>query len=245
MSMQDLEGKEIRINGELFTVKASFTNSAAGEETLVLVKPIADIIPDEPRTIQDLGFASSTNVNFPTEELDAALDFVDQRQGHNIEIAMIDPSGLISLHEIVLVGLSLKDPEFYRVRIDGDDKKMSIDFLINAFLLAKKFEFAIMEHNKMKDDSSSESDTPEMDTKEIYDDLFEGAMKYQRSANDDPRSANTEVPDITEVIKDILSKVKSSDSLNQKRFDETMDLKGFDEAMDSIFKGVFGGKQFR
>jgi hypothetical protein len=224
-TLEDLHGKEIRINGEVFTVKTSFTDTTAGEETLILVKPIEEEFPDEPRTIQDLGFTSATAVHFSSDELDAALDFIDQNQGHDIAIAMVDPSGLITIHDIVLVGISIKDPKFYRVRIGGDDKRMSIDFLINAFLLAKKFKFTLLGHKAaIKDIKANKANSDDSD---IYEDIYKGASK--------PRT-KTQKPNVDQVIKDILKTNTTSEN------DGNLEKEEFKQIIDSLFKGILNGR---
>ncbi len=186
--------KKIRVSGDLFDVVEAFNDNEANEEVLVLSRTKPCLAP---KTIQDLGYTSTEDVWFEAEERTQALGFIDQKQGQEIDIAMVEISGIIELKSVELIGSVLTEPQLYRVIMDGEEHKMELDFMVKAFLLAQEFIEA-----QLKADEADVDDTP------TEDDMPDFIKDLIGSLENGPTKRSSKKSSFEDVLKDILGDIK-------------------------------------
>lgn len=203
--------KKIRVSGDLFDVVEAFNDNEANEEVLVLSRTKPCLAP---KTIQDLGYTSTEDVWFEAEERTQALGFIDQKQGQEIDIAMVEISGIIELKSVELIGSVLTEPQLYRVIMDGEEHKMELDFMVKAFLLAQEFIEAQLE--------AGEDDADDAD-----DDMPDFIKELIGSLEKDPTKRSSKKSSFEDVIKDILGDIKKPEGSPDNALDDF--LEGFNE----------------
>ena len=215
--------KKIRVSGDLFDVVEAFNDNEANEEVLVLSRTKPCLAP---KTIQDLGYTSTEDVWFEAEEREQALGFIDHKQGQEIDIAMVEISGIIELKSVELIGSVLTEPQLYRVIMDGEEHKMGLDFIVKAFLLAQEFiEAQLKAGEDTAEDAADEDDMPDMP--DFIKDLIDSLEK-------DPTKRSSKKSSVEDVIKDILGDIKGtikSEGSPMNNLDNALDdfLEGFNE----------------
>jgi hypothetical protein len=151
----DIEiGKKIRIKNAEYYISDIFTDFTNNEDVLILKKPskiqkrIIDNI--EPSTIYDLGYTSPNEIDYSEEEKVIAAGLIDELLDSKTKIAIVDPSGLIRIEEVVLRGITITDRDLYIIEFKDGVQKMKVDFLLKAFLLSKEYQHALDSYRNKK-----------------------------------------------------------------------------------------------
>jgi hypothetical protein len=127
--------QKIKIKDDVYIISHSFLDMDTKEEVIILRKKQKVGLPT---TIYDFGYKSINEIVYNDSDILDASQELDGNINNTVEIAIIDPSGLVTIKEVILRGrLILKD--IYLIEFEGSLQKISLDFLINSFLFAKEF----------------------------------------------------------------------------------------------------------
>jgi predicted nucleic acid-binding OB-fold protein len=185
-----LKGKIIKIKGDEYTVTDQFIDFENNEEVIILKRPTIlkrdafDPKWDKPTTIFDLGYTKPEDIDYPADfELEKKRE-LDSKIGHEIDIAIVDQSGMITLTTVIYGGPLLSAPELCKLEFEDGTRRMKTEFLITAALLADEYNNALSNYRE-----KIESLTPE---KEIYEKLI----------NDSKEQLPEELDKIVEIFSD-------------------------------------------
>jgi len=171
--ISELKDRTVRITDMEFKITDSFYDTMTDEDVLILRKKsdIGQDIKNFPDTIYDLGYNSAKEIKYSGEIMDEKAKELDLKVGEKIEIAIVDPSGLIKLTSVIYLGPVLSDPGKCKLVFEDGIRLMEIKFLLISSLLADEYqdEINIYEGNKhSKPDFRCEDKY-----KEIIEDKFE------------------------------------------------------------------------
>lgn len=215
MSLKD---KQINVQGNLYKVDDQFTSTSNNEEILILKRTLPTVADNAPTTIFDLGYEKADDIDYSVGKIDKAIELIEASSGHDIEIAAIDPSGLIEIQVVTLRGVSIMDPDVYKVDIQESGKaqniKLKIEFLVSAFLLAEEFTAA-------KKDYYSSNNTG-------YDEALRGAEQ----------NSNQDAPDLEEMfgpdIKKVFTQMGFDPEKHEVNVADLKDIPGVGNVMDML-----------
>ena len=165
-----LKGKTIKIKGDQYTVTDQFIDFENNEEIIILKRPTIlkrdtfDPEWNKPTTIFDLGYTKPEDIEYPVDFEHAKKRELDSKIGQEIDIAIVDQSGMITLTTVIYGGPLLSAPELCKLEFEDGTRRMKTDFLITAALLADKYKDALSKYRE-----KVESLTPE---KEIYEKII-------------------------------------------------------------------------
>jgi len=190
-----LKGKTIRIKGDDYTVDEQFIDFENHEEVIILKKPTIlkvdepDDALDRPSTIYDLGYMKADDIKY-NEELQASKRAeLDSKIGHDMMIAMVDPSGLIKPTTVKFMGPLLSSPDFCKLEFEDGVRRMKTDFFITASLLADEYLAELDRYMKNYKDQDSQ--------KKVYDEILD-------ELNDD--GMPQELSEIIEIFGDLFTR---------------------------------------
>jgi hypothetical protein len=165
-----LKGKTIKIKGDQYTVTDQFIDFENNEEVIILKRPTIlkrdtfDPKWDKPTTIFDLGYTKQADIEYSADlELEKKRE-LDSKIGHEIDIAIVDQSGIITLTTVIYGGPLLSMPELCKLEFDDGTQHITTEVLITAALLADEYNNALSKYRE-----KVESSMPE---KEIYEKLI-------------------------------------------------------------------------
>jgi hypothetical protein len=131
-------GKKVRIREEIYNISQEYFDSMTNERVIILRKKIDNPLSESPSNIYDLGYSSPSEIQYSEEEILGAAEEIDKNLDKTIEIAIVDPSGLIKIEKVIPRGLLLTD-DLFRIEFQDGIRKMNLDFLLTSFLLAEEY----------------------------------------------------------------------------------------------------------
>jgi hypothetical protein len=155
-------GKTITINNIDYKIEEEFIETETLSEVMVLKRPINL----SNNTIYDLGYTSTSDILYSDEEKLIASKMLDNKIGKQLDMAMVDPTGLITIKEFTYLGSKILD-DIAIIRLDGDIHQISIEKLIDFLLLADEYKVNANRYKIMTGDKYS-------DVFEDDDDFLEG-----------------------------------------------------------------------
>lgn len=145
----ELIDKTIKINDTLFNVAEHYREE--DEEVVILtrkIKPEAKY----PSTLQDLGFEFVEEMDFADSEYQWAREYLESKYGQgpfNITIVRnIEGEDLLFTNEIAIKGPSLRDQDLMLISYPRGLSKISVDFLMDAVILQKRYDEALKNYNE-------------------------------------------------------------------------------------------------
>jgi len=191
-----LNGKKIKIKDKEYRVVEQFIDIEQHEEVIILKRKGYQETDIEPTTIFDLGYLNPDSIKYSQELVEQKALQIESKFNSDLEIAMIDPSGLIKLETVTYIGPLLTESELCLLKFKDGTKKMSIKFFLNSCLLADEFRAQISHYSRKQSKNKSISDN----YKEILD----------KMKNDNDRDRDKDLPpelvDIIDAFGELLQK---------------------------------------
>jgi hypothetical protein len=137
-----LQDKNINIDGNTYKVEKQVIDKNINTETIILTRKLNLVIVS---SIFDLGYKSEKEILYSDKDMEDVIDMIDVSINQEVELAIIDTSGLISISNVILKGLSLHDGNQYKVSFiepastNNPTVLIELDFLAKSILLASEF----------------------------------------------------------------------------------------------------------